>query len=88
MFGVYEISAHFTNPVDFIINQRAHFTTEFLAREWAELKAKKEHTNVSFVVIDLSNGTVVSTSQGARAIKVYENKEPANVLPGKVDLQA
>lgn len=88
MFGVYEISAHFTNPVDFIISQRAHFTTELLAKEWADLKARKEYTNVSFVVINLTNGEVAHTAQGTRAIKNTENKiEPSTILEGRVDLQ-
>lgn len=87
MFGVYEISAHLTTPVDLIISQRAHFTTDFLAREWADLKAKKEFSNVNFVVINLTSGEVAHTAQGARAIKNYEEAKQSTVLTGKVDIQ-
>lgn len=69
MFGVYEAYSCDNIPS---LTQHAHFTTELLAKEWAELKAKKEYTNVSFVVINLTDGTVVSQTIGWHKQKEYD----------------
>ena len=87
MFGVYEAYSCDNTPS---LTQRAHFTTDFLAREWAELKAKKEFSNLTFVVINFTTGAVLHQFTGVRTPKNYSkeyNDLNNTVLTGKVDIQ-
>jgi len=89
MFGVYQITTYATTPIDLTIAYRASFTTEFLAKEWADIKAKKEYSSILFTVLDLKSGEVIHQVQGARQLKtpMYPD-EPRETLIGKVDIQA